>query len=102
LERRFQTHEAAVQVSVADAGQALADGAPRGNALKTLLSVAAVPLYMACHKCFNGSAVRGIDVAAIDEVVCERPLLVESPRTESNKELVLHDQSVLQGDQSEK
>ena len=43
----------------------------------------------------------GVEVAAVDEVVGQRPALVAGPGVEGGDELALVDQAVLEGEQAE-
>ena len=93
--------EGAVDVGVADAGQALAGRAAGRDGGQALLHVAAVLLEVPCHQGLDGGPVVGVEVAAGDEVVGQGAGLVEGPGLEGGDELALVDQAVLQRQQAE-
>ena len=83
------------------AGQALAGGAAGGEGGQALLGVAAVLLEVRGDQGLDGGPLVGVEVAAGDQVVGQRPGLVAGPGLEGGDELGLVDQAVLQGEQAE-
>ena len=74
---------------------------PAGMAAR--LFSASPPCFFRCRPTSASTAARcvGVEVAAGDEVVGQRPGLVAGPGLEGGDELVLVDQAVLQGEQAE-
>ena len=82
-------------------GEALAGGLAGGDGGQALLGVAAVLLEVQGDQGLDAGALRGVEVAAGDEVVGQGPGLVAGPGLEGGDELGLVDQAVLQGEQAE-
>ena len=73
-------------------GQALAGRAAGGEGGQALLGVAAVLLQVQGDQASTPAALVGVEVAAGDEVLGQRPRLVAGPGLEGGDELVLVDQ----------
>ena len=72
-----------------------------GSGGQALRGAAAVLLQMAGDQGLDGGTVVGVEVAAADQVLGQRPLLVERPGLKGGDELPLVDQAVLEGEQAE-
>ncbi len=99
---RAEMGQGALDVVVADLGQALAGRAAGLDGGQALLSRAAVLLDMPLDKGLDGGSVLGVEVAAGGEVVRHGARLIASPGAEGGDESVLIDQTVLEREESEK
>ena len=93
-----QTH---LDVGIGNVGQTRASGAAGRDGGQAFLGVAAVFLEVACHKGIDNGPIVSIEVATSDEVVGQRPGLVERPGLEGGHQLDLGNQAVLQRKQAE-
>ena len=97
-----QAGEAGGQLGVVEPGQAAPRRAGGGERGQALLGAAAVLLEVQADQGLDGgSLVVGVEVAAGDQVLGQRPGLVERPGLEGGDELGLVDQAVLEGEQTE-
>ena len=91
----------ALDVRVAELGQALAGRAAGGNGGQAPGRVAAVRLDVQGGQGLDGRPLGGIEVPQGDEVVGQGPRLVAGPGVERGDELLLVDQPGLEGQQAE-
>ena len=101
VDGRADVAERGLDVGVAEPGQALAGGAAGRDGGQALLGVAAVLLQVQGDQGLEHGTLLGVEVAAGDEVVGQRPGLVAGPGLEGGDELDLVDQAVLEGEQAE-
>ena len=64
---------------------------------QALLGAAAVLLEVARHQCLDGNPIGRVDIAPVDQELCQRPQLVARPCLKRRDELDLVDQAVLKG-----
>ena len=92
--------ERSLDFAVAECGEALADRSSGGNRGQALLGAAAMFLLVEPYHRLHHIALVGVQVTAVDQVFRDLPPLVATPNPERGDELVLIDQTVLEGKQS--
>ena len=90
-----------LDLGVADGGERCAGGRCCGDGGEAPLGAAAVLFQVPGHQRLDDGPVVGVEMAHGDEVLGQRPALVERPGLEGPDEPGLVDQAVLQGEQSE-
>ncbi len=91
----------AANLGVVERRQAPSGRRAAGSRGQALRGAAAVLLEVAGDEGLDGGAVVGVEVAAGDQVLGQRPPLLERPGLKGRDELRLVDQAVLQGEQTE-
>jgi hypothetical protein len=93
--------QAHLDVRVADASQALADGTAGREGGQALLGVTAVPLQVQGDHRLDPGPLLGVEVTAADEVLGQRAALIARPGGERREQRSLIDQAVLQRQHAE-
>ena len=88
-------------VTIGDGVEGCASGRSRGDGGEAPLGAAAVLLQVPGHQRLDGGPVVGVKMAHGDEVLGQRPALLERPGLEGPDEPGLVDQAILQGEQTE-